>query len=81
MGNWLRVVFIISVAYAVFGNVAVYWLLLRRHVPVKSLWAGAPGYLYRLTLAGTALRRFSLSTNIAFIVAILCGVVFAAEPS
>jgi hypothetical protein len=81
MANWLRVVLVISVVYAVFGNVAVYLLLLRRHVPMKSLWAGAPGYLYRLTPGGTALRRFALTTNVAFVVAIFCGMFLAGERS
>jgi hypothetical protein len=77
MAQWMLVVFPLSVAYAVLGNVAVYWILRRRRIPMKFLWVGTPGYLYGLTIPGTALRRFALSTNIVFIVAILCTVVMA----
>jgi hypothetical protein len=72
---WL-IAFAVAVLYAVLGNVAVYIVLMRRGVPVRSMWAGTPGYLYRVCaradgIVGAALRRFALSTNIAFLLAFL----------
>jgi hypothetical protein len=76
MGTYMYLVFAISVSYAVIGNATVLWILIRRGVEVRFLWSGTPGYLYRIcaqnaSAAGKGLRRFALSTNIAFIVAIL----------
>ena len=68
--NLIMVLFALSVVYAVVGNAVVYVVLLRRKVPVRSIWAGVPTYLYRVcahadSKAGTALRRFALSTDVA----------------
>lgn len=68
--NLLMVLFAMSVVYAVIGNAVVYFVLLRRKVPVRSIWAGVPTYLYRVcanadSKVGTALRRFALSTDVA----------------
>jgi hypothetical protein len=66
-----------SVLYAVLGNAAVYFILRHREVPMRSIWAGTPGYLYRVccgtSVAGLGLRRFALSTNIAGLLAFLLG--------
>lgn len=70
-------IFALSVAYAVLGNVIVYVILLRRHVPVSFMWAGTPGYLYRVCVAarvGVCVQRFAFSTNIALGVAMILGV-------
>jgi hypothetical protein len=79
MKYFIVIIFTFSVLYAVLGNVIVYLILIRRRVPVRSIWAGTPGYLYRIcvkerTIVGNRLRRFALSTNIAFIVALVFGV-------
>lgn len=76
----LILLFALSVLYAVLGNVFVYGILIRRKIQVRSLWAGTPGYLYRVcatetAIIGPGLRRFALSTNIAFLVAMVLGVV------
>ena len=68
--------FAISVVYAVLGHVIVYVVLLRRHAPMRFMWAGTPGYLTRVchenpALAGPALRWFSISTVLAFFLAFL----------
>jgi len=70
------VAFSVAVLYAVLGNVAVYVVLLRRGVSVKFMWAGTPGYLYRIChnakrAVGTGLERFALSTNVALALAVL----------
>jgi hypothetical protein len=81
MGNWFLVVFALSLAYAVLGNVAVYLMLPHRGTAINSFWVGVPGYLYKFTVAGTGLRRFALSTNVAFLIAIVCGMFLAGERS
>jgi hypothetical protein len=68
--NLIMVLFALSVVYAVIGNAVVYVVLLRRKVPVRSIWAGVPTYLYRVcanadSKVGTALRRLALSTDVA----------------
>ena len=68
--NLIMVLFALGVVYAVIGNAVVYVVLLRRKVPVRSIWAGVPTYLYRVcatadSKVGTALRRFALSTDVA----------------
>ena len=70
----LGIAFAICVAYAVLGNAAVYVVLLRRQVPVRALWAGTPGYLYRTCVdnphtVSVAVRRVAFSTIIAFLIA------------
>jgi hypothetical protein len=75
--------FALSVLYAVLGNAVVYFILLRRGVPTRSLWAGTPFYLYRVCLGagptvGVRLRRFAYSTDIAFLAAMLLGLCLAA---
>jgi hypothetical protein len=79
MSNLLIIIFALSIAYAVIGNVVVYVILIRRKVPVRFLWAGTPGYLYRICanqsgLVSSGLRKFALSTNILFLVGIVLGV-------
>ena len=71
--------FAISVVYAVFGNVLVYVLLARRGIAMRFMWVGTPGYLYRLCMGAEPpvsawLKRFALSTNIAFVVAMVLGI-------
>jgi len=82
MRNLVIVVFLLSVLYAVLGNTVVYVILIRRKVPLRSLWAGTPGYLYRVCkeatpIVSTGLQRFAFSTNIAFLVAMVLGVSLA----
>ncbi len=73
-------------AYAVTGNAIVFLLLRRRKVPLNFMWSGTPGYLYRRCVdsgaaVGVTLRRFALSTNIAFFAAMLCMPVFVTRPA
>jgi hypothetical protein len=68
--------------YALLGNLMVYGILNRRKVQLSSLWAGTPGYLYRVCareteVVGPTLRRFALSTNIAFLMAMVFGFIFS----
>jgi len=82
MGTYMYPVFAISIGYAVIGNAAVLWILIRRGVQVRFLWSGTPGYLYRIcaentSTVGKGLRGFALSTNIAFIVAALAALYLA----
>jgi hypothetical protein len=72
--------FVFSGLYAVLGNIIVYFILIRRKVTLRSIWAGTPGYLYRIcvkerAIVGSRLRRFAFSTNIAFLVAMILGLV------
>ena len=71
------IVFVVSVAYSVLGNAAVYVVLARRKVPTRFIWSGTPGYLYRVCTesptVGPGLSRFAFSTNVAFVVAFLAG--------
>jgi hypothetical protein len=46
---WM-IAFSVNVLFAVFANVTVYVILIRRDVPVRLGWAGVPGYLYRACL-------------------------------
>lgn len=74
----LILIFAFCGIYAVLGNVIVYFVLIRRKVPLRSIWAGTPGYLYHICLrerviVSTRLRRFALSTNIAFLIAVILG--------
>jgi len=64
--------------YAVLGNFVAYVMLASRGVPMRFFFAGVPGYLYRACVrAGPAvsinLRRFCLSTGVAFLAATLLG--------
>ena len=65
--------FVLCLSYAIVGNAIAYVILARRGIPVRFLWAGTPGYLYRVSSedprAGASLRRYCLSTNIAFVLA------------
>jgi hypothetical protein len=74
----LIIIFVASVSFAVLGNAIVYIILVHRKVPLRSFWAGTPGYLYRVCVnspsVGTRLRRFAFSTNIAFLTAIVLGI-------
>ena len=81
MNTFLHFAFAVSALYAVVGNAAVAWVLIRRSVPVRFLWSGTPGYLYRIcaentTTVGKYLRRFAFSTNVAFLVAAAIGLYF-----
>ena len=76
--------FVLLVAYAVFGNIAVYFILIRRGVPVRFIRAGTPGYLARLCAentpaAGPGLIWFARSTNIAFIACFFLGMASASR--
>lgn len=75
---FVYIIFTVSAAYAVLGNVAVYLALTRRNVPLRFIWAGTPGYLYRICVASPAvspgLCRFALSTNVAFIIACVASI-------
>jgi hypothetical protein len=71
--------FVLSVLFAVLSNLAVYTLLIRRHVPLRHLWAGTPGYLYRVCLrfepdVGVGIRQLALFSGIAFALAIALAV-------
>jgi hypothetical protein len=77
----VTILFTLSVLYAVLGNAIVYLILIRRKARMSTMWAGTPGYLYRVcvnepTIVGPRLRRFAFSTNIAFFVAMIVGFVF-----
>lgn len=75
---FVYIIFTVSVAYAVLGNVAVYLALTRRKVPLHFIWVGTPGYLYRICVAspavGPGLCRFAFSTNVAFLVACVASI-------
>jgi hypothetical protein len=65
-----------AVLVATVGNALVYVLLSRRGVPVRFMWAGTPFYLYAMCVRAQppvrgALRGLALTTNIAFIAALL----------
>ena len=80
MTTLVLIIFVCCVTYAVVGNLIVYVILVQRGIPVRSLWAGTPTYLYRICLdatpsVGKSLRRFAFSTDIAFFVAMLVGFV------
>ena len=67
-------IFAVAVVYTVFGNLVVLVLLLRRGVAIRMVWAGVPGYLYQRCLSAeppvnAGLRRFALSTGIAYLIA------------
>lgn len=62
--------------YALFGNWAVYAALVRRAVPVRFLWAAAPGYLLRVCInneqkSGRGLLWFARSTVIVLVVVLV----------
>jgi hypothetical protein len=78
MNIFLIIIFSFYVLYAVLGNIIVYFILIHRKVPLRSIWAGTPAYLYRIcvrerTLVGDSLRRFAFTTNVAFLVAMALG--------
>jgi hypothetical protein len=71
-------IFAIVGVYAVLGNFIAYLMLLSRGIPMRPFFAGVPGYLYRIcVVAGPSvsinLRRFCLSTSVAFLAAGLLG--------
>jgi hypothetical protein len=60
-------------AYAGFGNIAAYLIMNHRDVPMKSIWAGTPGYLYRVCRtsdveAGSAAKFLALTSSLAFLI-------------
>ncbi len=78
MQYFLIIIFTLTTVYAVLGNIIVYIILMRRKVRFRSIWAGTPGYLYRIclrerTVVGKRLCRFAFSTNIAFLIAVVIG--------
>ena len=78
------IAFAAAVLYAVVGNVVVYFALRRRSVTLRPLWAGTPGYLYRVcvdagAVVGMGLTRFAFSTVIAFLLALLLVIPLATE--
>jgi len=67
----ILIIFACSGVYAIVGNIIVYFTLIHRGIPVRSLWARTPTYLYRICAkatpsVGKSLRRFAFSTDIAF---------------
>jgi len=67
--------FAVCVIHAVIGNAIVGFILLRRKVPLRLMWAGTPFYLYGVCKhtvppAGRALQAFALSTNIALVLTV-----------
>ncbi len=79
MIDLLLIIFALSVLYAVLGNAIVRVILRRRGVPVRWLWAGTPGYLYRVCAqatptVGNHLRGFAYSTDVAWLIAMISGV-------
>ena len=82
----LIVPFILCVLLAVFGNLFVYFALLRARVPLRHLWAGTPGYLYRVCLGAKStvnsrIRRLALTSSVAFVLALLLAVpLFILQP-
>ena len=77
--NVIRIVFAVSVVYAVLSNTVIYVMLVHRKVPLRHIWAGTPGYLYRVCAetqsVGPIMRRLAYSTNVAFLIAFLVGIV------
>ena len=75
MNAAIATLLVLSVVYAVLGNLAVYVILSRRRVPMRMMWVGTPMYLYSVCrnspYAGASLRRFAASTNVAFVLALL----------
>lgn len=76
-------VFAISTLYAGLADSVVYALLVRRGAKPRILWAGTPGYLYRVCarsgpLVGAGLRRLALSAGVASLAAIASGIWFVA---
>ena len=60
-------------AYAIIGNVAAYVLMSRRGVPMKSVWAGTPGYLYKACRdsdvdSGCTARFLAFTSSLAFLI-------------
>jgi hypothetical protein len=82
MFTLLSIVLVLSGVYAIFGNIAIYFILVRRGIPVRTIWAGTPTYLYRICVkasppVGQRLRRFAFSTDVAFLVAMLMGILLS----
>ena len=72
--------FVASVLLAVFGNLIVYVRLVRRGIPVRFVWAGTPGYLYRTALrvdpaVAASVRALALVSVISFFLAFVLGAV------
>lgn len=64
--------------YAVLGNLIAYTMLASHGVPVRFIFAGVPGYVYRASVeaglgVSTNLRRFCFSTSVAFLITLLLG--------
>jgi hypothetical protein len=66
--------FVIAILYGVIGNLVVWFVLSHRKVPMRFMMSAIPFYLYgacnRLLPPSPALKRFALSTNVSFILAI-----------
>jgi hypothetical protein len=86
MQYFFGILFVVTVAYSVLGNAVVYFILVRRKVPLSFLWSGTPGYLYRKCVVspevvGTGLTRFALSTVVALVVVPIAAIgLFATLP-
>jgi hypothetical protein len=68
----MMIVFGLSILAGVLGNFFVYLALVRRGVPVRHLWAGTPGYMYRVcvrneSVIGVPIRRMAFGSHIALV--------------
>jgi histidine triad (HIT) family protein len=83
----LTIAFLLSAAYALLANLAVYFALAGRGVSMRAFWVGTPGYLYRVCVraqppVGASLRRIAFSSTIAFVLALALGIIlFGVEHS
>jgi hypothetical protein len=78
MRDVVLALFEVSAIYIAGSVLAVFTTLRRRGVPVSYVFAGFPGYLYRRAVeAGVevALRRFALSTTLAYVFALILAVI------
>ena len=73
--SYLIILIAVFASYAVISNLAVYFILLGKGVKAEFMWAGTPGYLYHVCVhspnVSKGLRYVALSTNIAFVAAML----------
>jgi hypothetical protein len=72
----MMILFAVSAMTGVLGNLVVYIVLIHRGVTIRHLWAGTPGYLYRLCVrnepeVGVRLRRMAFVAHVALIASFL----------
>lgn len=70
--------FAASVLVAVVGNLIVYIKVTRSGIPVRFMWAGTPGYLYRAALranptVAALVRPIAFASNLGLLLAFVLG--------